>query len=168
MSSKSTFGGHTVVATTITLDTSQEKIGNLFIGQVALNGYNNFNLILDTKDGLYYSSTETFDGLMPYLEKYNKNGWINTDGVRFDKYVKRVYKKYLVDYPDRPAYLIYVCAKGIGFKGENKIMAINDIDAIKKAGKEFLVSLLSDKDVDDETKMKVMRRLILSGSINIY
>jgi len=47
-------------------------------------------------------------------------------------------------------------------------MAINDIDAIKKAGKEFLVSLLSDKDVDDETKMKVMRRLILSGSINIY
>jgi len=41
------------------LDTSQEKIGNLFIGQVALNGYNNFNLILDTKDGLYYSRTDT-------------------------------------------------------------------------------------------------------------
>jgi len=65
MSSKSTFGGHTVVATTITLDTSQEKIGNLFIGQVALNGYNNFNLILDTKDGLYYSrNTTKTDGLI--------------------------------------------------------------------------------------------------------
>ena len=162
MSSKSTFGGRTVVATTISLETSQEKISKLFIGQVALNGYNNFNLILDTKDGLYYSSTETFDGLMPYLEKYNKNGWINTDGVRFDKYIKRVYKKYLSDYPDRPAYLIYVSAKGIGFKGENKIMAINDINAVIKEGKEFLVSLL-DKDVDNDTKMKVMRRLILSS-----
>ena len=160
MSHKSSFGGRTVVATTISLNTRQEDIIKLFIGQVALNGYNKFNLILDTQEGLYYSSTDTFDGLMPLLEKYNNNGWINTGGVKFDRYIKRVYKKYLSDYPDRPAYLIYVSAKGRGRKGENKIMEITDINIIREAGRELLVSMLDKDDLDDDTKMTIMRRLI--------
>ena len=160
MSNKSSFGGRTIVATTISLETSQENILKLFINQVALNGYNNFNLILDTKEGLYYSSTETFDELMPYLTKYNNNGWINTGGVKFDNYIKRVYKKYLADYPDRPAYLIYVSAKGIGRKGENKIMGIMDIDAIKKAGRELSVSMLFEDDLDGKTRAKFLKTIL--------
>ena len=164
MSSRSTFSGRTCVATTISLEHSQEYFLKLFIGQVGLHGYNNFNLICETDEGLLYSSTETFDGLMPYLQKYNNNGWINTDGLKFDKYIKRVYKKYLNDYPDRPAYLIYVSGKSRrGFKGENKIMGITDIDAIKKAGREFLAGMLAPEhfnELDSESRARVFRSLL--------
>jgi len=161
MSSKSQFGGRTVVASTVSLEHSQEHIIKLFTTQVGLYSYHNFNLILDREEGLSYSTTATFDELMPYLEKYNKNGWINTGGVRFDKYVKRVFKKYIADYPDRPAYLIYVCAKGRGLKGENKIMGIRDMEEIKKAGRLSVAGLV-DKvpEMDAETQLKVFRALL--------
>ena len=164
MSSRSTFNGRTCVATTISFNTPDEKILSLFTGQVGLHGYNTFNLMCDTDDGLLYSTADTFEGVMPYLQKYNNNGWINTGGLKFDKYIKRVYKKYLADYPDRPAYVIYVSGfSRRGFRGENKMFAVNDINSVKQAGKEFLCKMLQPEhfdELDEASRLKVFRSLL--------
>ena len=154
----------TVVASTVSMEHSASYIMKLFAGQVGLHFYNNFNLILENDDGLMYSSTETFEGLMPYLERYYKNGWINTDGVKFDKYIKRVFKKYITDFPDRPAYLIYVCGKKRrGYKGENKIVGIKNMKPIIDAGRDVLVSMLEPetfKDFNPDTQAQIFRSLL--------
>lgn len=106
-------------------ETTPEMMMALWTGQIALHSYNNFNLILEKQEGLFYSSTETFDELIPYLTKYYKEGYLNTGGRSIEKYIQRVLKNYVVkDYPNRPAYLLYVNAKGKFNRGENKIMGI--------------------------------------------
>lgn len=106
-------------------ETSPEKIMSLWTGQIALHSYNNFNLILEKPEGLFYSSTETFDEIIPYLIKYYDQGYLNTGGRSIEKYIQRVLKNYVVkDYPNRPAYILYVNAKGKFNRGENKIMGI--------------------------------------------
>jgi hypothetical protein len=161
MSRKSQLRGNTIVASTASLEHSQQYIIKLFATQVGLYSYNNFNLILEREEGLSYSSTATFDELIPYLQKYNNNGWINTSGLKFDKYVKRVFRKYITDYPDRPAYLIYVCAKGRGFIGENKIMGIKDMKEIQTAGKTCVAGLVEQMpEMDADSRIKVLRALL--------
>ena len=67
----SKFYGNTTIASTYTPpETSQEMLLSLWTGQVTLHGHNTYNLILQTAEGLLYTTTETFDELIPYLKKY--------------------------------------------------------------------------------------------------
>jgi len=125
--SKSSFSGNTTIASTYTPpETAPEMMMFLWSGQIALNGYSTYNLILQTEEGLFYSRVETFDELIPYLQKYYKKGYLNTEGRNIDKYIQRVLKNYTVkDYPNRPAYLLFVNATSKFNRGENKIMGIS-------------------------------------------
>jgi hypothetical protein len=124
--SKQSFNGNTTCGSTyVPPETAPEMMMSLWSGQIALNGYNNFNLILNNEDGLLYTTTETFDELIPYLKKYYKKGYLNTGGRDITKYIQKVLKKYAEkDYPNRPAYLLYVNATSRFNRGENKIMGI--------------------------------------------
>jgi len=124
--SKQSFNGNTTCGSTfVPPETAPEMMMSLWSGQIALNGYHNFNLMLNTAEGLFYTTTETFDELIPYLQKYYKKGYLNTGGRNIDKYIQRVLKNYAVkDYPNRPAYLLYVNATSKFNRGENKIMGI--------------------------------------------
>jgi len=124
--SKQSFNGNTTCGSTyVPPETAPEMMMSLWSGQIALNGYHNFNLILNTAEGILYTTTETFDELIPYLQKYYKKGNLNTGGRDINKYIQRVLKNYAVkEYPNRPAYLLYVNATSKFNRGENKIMGI--------------------------------------------
>jgi hypothetical protein len=124
--SKQSFNGNTTCGSTyVPPETAPEMMMSLWCGQIALNGYSNFNLILNKEEGLFYTTTETFDELIPYLQKYYKKGYLNTGGRDINKYIQKVLKKYAEkDYPNRPAYLLYVNATSRFNRGENKIMGI--------------------------------------------
>ena len=137
----SKFYGNTTIASTYTPpETSQEMLLSLWTGQVTLHGHNTYNLILQTAEGLLYTTTETFDELIPYLKKYYKKGYLNTGGRDITKYINKVLKKYTVtDYPNRPAYLLFVNGEGKFNRGENKIMGVTaeGLQMVKDKAKEL-------------------------------
>jgi len=137
----SQFHGNTTIASTYTPpETSQEMLLSLWTGQVTLHGYNTYNLILQTAEGLLYTTTETFDELIPYLKKYYKKGYLNTGGRDITKYIQKVLKKYAdKDYPNRPAYLLFVNGESKFNRGENKIMGVTaeGLQMVKDKAKEL-------------------------------
>ena len=137
----SQFHGNTTIASVMTPDPiSEDKLFKLWVTQVALYSYNNFNLILEKAEGLFYTTVETFDELIPYLQKYYKEGYLNTGGRNIDKYIQRVLKNYVVkEYPNRPAYLLYVCGKSKFERGENKIMGVpaEGLEVVKSKANEL-------------------------------
>ena len=107
-------------------DTTPEEIGKLWTTQISLHGYNTYNLIYQLEDGgLMYSTSDKFEDLVIYLNKYYAKGDLNTGGIKFKKYLNNQLKKYFEDYPGRPAYVIFVNAKGLK-RGENKIMGVSE------------------------------------------
>lgn len=148
--SKQSFNGNTTCGSTYTPpETAPEMMMSLWSGQIALNGYNNFNLMLDKAEGLFYTTTETFDELVPYLQKYYKQGYLNTGGRDINKYIQRVLKNYAVkEYPNRPAYLLYVNATSKFNRGENKIVGITaeGLEMAKEASRIFK----ADKKIQEE------------------
>ena len=145
--SKSTYNGNTIVSSVVVpKDTDEQHILKLWGLQVALHSYHNFNLILDLGDGgIYYTSNASFDEITPYLKKYFEKGYINTGGSNIDKYIKKTFKKYITtDFPNRPAYLIYVKAHSRTNRGENKIFGIKQdgLDNIIEISRQYKAHLL--------------------------
>ncbi len=157
-----------VVATTIRRnERSQMDIYKLFCCQVALNGYNNINILLETDEGLYYSSVENNAELKEYMKKYYDRGFINTDGVQFKSYYKRTYEKYMRDkYPNRPAYIVYVGGRSfLEGRGQNVIFGINEeqLNDAKKSGKQVkngLMEQLFNDDVSDDLKFAIWKKIL--------
>lgn len=164
--SKQTLNGNTTCCATFAPpDTTPEMMMSLWSGQIALNGYHNFNLILDTAEGLLYTTTETFDELIPYLQKYYKRGYLNTGGRDINKYIQRVLKNYVVkDFPNRPAYLLYVNATSRFNRGENKIMGVTaeGLDMAKEASRIIKADKNIQKAVAKTDPLKAML-MMLSG-----
>jgi len=165
--SKSSFKGNTTCIGTYTpAETSPEKIMSLWTTQYALHGYHNFNLILNKEEGVHYSSTETFEELIPYLKKYYERGYINTGGRNIDKYIQRVLKNYIKDYPGRPAYVLYVNATGKFNKGENKIVGITQegLQMVKDKAKEIRSDSSIQAEVAKTDPLKAVMLLLQSLS----
>jgi hypothetical protein len=163
--SKSSFRGNTTCGSTfVPAETSREMMLSLWTIQVGLHSYNNFNLILEKEEGDFYTITKTFDELIPYLKKYYEKGYINTGGRNIDKYIQRVLKNYIKDYPNRPAYLIYVNAKGKFNKGENKIMGVSDeeLEMVLSKAKEVQADAIVREVVAETDPMKAMLMLLRS------
>lgn len=160
----SKFYGNTTIASTYTpAETSQEMLLSLWTGQVALNGYHNYNLILQTAEGLLYTTTETFDELIPYLKKYYKKGYINTGGRDITKYINKVLKKYAVtDYPNRPAYLLFVNGENKFNRGENKIMGVTveGLQMVKDRAKELKADTGLQATVAETDPLKALMMML--------
>ena len=158
--SKQSFNGNTTCGSTfVPPETAPEMIMSLWSGQIALNGYSTFNLMLDTAEGLYYTTKETFDELIPYLQKYYKRGYLNTGGRNIDKYIQRVLKNYAEkEYPNRPAYLLYVNATSKFNRGENKIMGITaeGLEMAKEASKIIKADEEVQEAVADKNAIKAL------------
>lgn len=158
--SKQSFNGNTTCGSTYTPpETAPEMMMSLWSGQIALNGYNNFNLMLDKAEGLFYTTTETFDELVPYLQKYYKQGYLNTGGRDINKYIQRVLKNYAVkEYPNRPAYLLYVNATSKFNRGENKMMGITaeGLEMAKEASRIIKADKAVQEAVADKNAVKAL------------
>lgn len=157
---------NTIVATTITSrDVSEERLLSLWTGQVALHSYHNFNLILEKAEGLLYTTVETFDELIPYLQKYYNAGYINTGGRNIDKYIQRVLKNYAVKkYPGRPAYLLYVNGTSKFNRGENKIMGVTveGLSIVKSKAKELKANTSLQSAVAETDPLKALLMMLSS------
>ena len=115
--------------------------------------------MLDTAEGLYYTTKETFDELIPYLQKYYKKGYLNTGGRNIDKYIQRVLKNYAEkEYPNRPAYLLYVNATSKFNRGENKIMGITaeGLEMAKEASRIIKADEEVQEAVADKNAIKAL------------
>jgi hypothetical protein len=78
-----------------------------FAVNMALHGYGTFNLIYQKKGEMLYTSVETLDYIKPYMKKYYDRGDLCTGGLSFEEdWI--MYENYVRDFPNHPAYIIYV------------------------------------------------------------
>jgi len=100
-----------------------EDIYKLFITQGILYSYNNYNIIYNTTEGLFYSSGKNFVDILPYFIKYMKKGDVNTGGQPPKKYIEKINKDSKLQ--DGKIWLIYVDSRP-NHRGQNNLISIDE------------------------------------------
>jgi hypothetical protein len=123
---------------------SEELCFKLIISNAFLYGYNNVNVIFcNNEKGWYFSSGETFDDILQYVNKYKKH--INTGGGSFNTYIKNISEK---TKKNNDSKVYFYIVDGYEYDGFNYLYAVSR-DILRERVKKY----------EDNERMKDMKIL---------
>ena len=114
---------------------SEELCFKLIIANAFLYDYNNVNVIFcNNEKGWYFSSGDTFDDILQYVNKYKKH--INTGGSSFNNYIKNISER---TEKNNDSKVYFYIVDGHEYDGFNNLYAVSRDtlrERVKKMGED--------------------------------